>query len=162
MNETEPKSILWLFQQLATKSLAELTTEFGSNRKLTIPAYDPAGNMLPFNTPVKQKAPRKKHPLISIYRDARKYLKARSNYPVEIIDDALPPDFQGEAGGYFTKTNKRVTNAKAYKAAGGRCIYRQSTKRIVVGKQWLTHQQQNIYNLWLKTLATEQTRLRQP
>src|SRR5271165_6172658 len=57
--------------------------------------------------------------------------------PIEHVDGMTKPHFVGESYSFQTKTGKPVRHPNAYRRAWGKPVYIASTRRIIVGRDWI-------------------------
>lgn len=59
-------------------------------------------------------------------------------WPIEIVAGAAAPAVVGDRWGYSTRSGERVRHPSAYRKVGwSNCRYVASTRRVVVGADWL-------------------------
>lgn len=71
-------------------------------------------------------------------RELRALAEVPAHVPIRVVDVDAPPTVHGHAGAHVTATGSVVRNAKRYRLAGGRTLYRPSTMCLEVGLLWLT------------------------
>ena len=76
-------------------------------------------------------------------REYRQFIRAAagvagSSYPVDIVDGAQAPSFEGDRHHYETRGGKRIYHPGAYKKVGfSSMVYVSSTLCVQVGAAWL-------------------------
>lgn len=71
-------------------------------------------------------------------RAARQAVNAPGNCRIQVVDGAAAPTLAGEGWHWSTKGGKRIDHPSAYSRKGwGNMVYVASTRRVVVGREWL-------------------------
>jgi hypothetical protein len=64
--------------------------------------------------------------------------QAASHLPIAVVDGEASPVVVGESAQWTTPGGSPVRYPNAYRRAWGKPVYHCSTRRVVVGRQWLT------------------------
>jgi hypothetical protein len=68
---------------------------------------------------------------------ALRHFGGYSAAPIELEDNKLPPYWKGHSFHFENKSGDLIRHPTAYRKAWGKPIYIRSTRRIVVGKDWV-------------------------
>lgn len=76
--------------------------------------------------------------LIIARRAARQAANAPANCRIEVVDGAAAPTLAGQGWHWQTKGGRRINYPSAYSKKGySNMVYVASTRRVVVGREWL-------------------------